>query len=48
MNDDQNDSDDFIMVANLNDIQPSQMKEVQIDGEDVCIVIALAIGLLTV
>jgi glycine betaine catabolism B len=38
MNDDQNDSDDFIMVANLNDIQPSQMKEVQIDGEDVCIV----------
>jgi hypothetical protein len=30
--------DDFIRVANVNDIQPSQMKEVQIDGEDVYIV----------
>jgi ferredoxin-NADP reductase/nitrite reductase/ring-hydroxylating ferredoxin subunit len=33
---DQNE-DDFVKVAEANDIQPSQMKEVQFDGEDVCI-----------
>jgi glycine betaine catabolism B len=33
---DQND-DDFVKVAETKDIQTSQMKEVQIDGEDVCI-----------
>ena len=34
--DDQND-DDFVKVAGTKDIQTSQMKEVQIDGESVCI-----------
>src|ERR687886_1814706 len=34
--DDQN-KDDFVRVAETKDIQTSQMKEVQIDGEDVCI-----------
>jgi glycine betaine catabolism B len=34
--DDQN-KDDFVRVAETKDIQKSQMKEVQIDGEDVCI-----------
>ena len=29
--------DDFVRVADTNDIQTSQMKEVQIDGQDVCI-----------
>jgi nitrite reductase/ring-hydroxylating ferredoxin subunit/ferredoxin-NADP reductase len=33
---DEND-DDFVRVADTNDIQTSQMKEVQIDGQDVCI-----------
>ena len=33
---DQND-DDFVKVAETKDIQTSQMKEVQIDGNDVCI-----------
>jgi ferredoxin-NADP reductase/nitrite reductase/ring-hydroxylating ferredoxin subunit len=33
---DQNE-DDFVKVAETKDIQTSQMKEVQIDGEDVCI-----------
>jgi len=33
---DQND-DDFVIVAETKDIQTSQMKEVQIDSEDVCI-----------
>jgi ferredoxin-NADP reductase/nitrite reductase/ring-hydroxylating ferredoxin subunit len=35
MNDQNN--DDFVRVAETKDIQTSQMKEVQIDGEDVCI-----------
>src|SRR5215475_12767367 len=30
-------SENFLKVADTKDIQPSQMKEVQIDGEDVCI-----------
>jgi glycine betaine catabolism B len=30
--------EDFVKVANTNDIQPSQMKEVQVNGESVCIV----------
>ena len=34
--DDQN-KDEFVRVAETKDIQTSQMKEVQIDGEDVCI-----------
>jgi ferredoxin-NADP reductase/nitrite reductase/ring-hydroxylating ferredoxin subunit len=29
---------DFVKVADTNDIQPSQMKEVQVDGESICIV----------
>lgn len=29
---------DFVKVADTNDIQPSHMKEVQIDGESICIV----------
>jgi nitrite reductase/ring-hydroxylating ferredoxin subunit len=33
---DKNDGD-FVRVAEMKDIQTSQMKEVQIDGEDVCI-----------
>src|ERR687886_1328253 len=33
---DQNE-DDFVKVAETKDIHTSQMKEVQIDGEDVCI-----------
>jgi hypothetical protein len=33
---DQNE-DDFVRVAETKDIQTSQMKELQIDGEDVCI-----------
>lgn len=28
----------FVKVANTNDIQPSQMKEVQVNGESICIV----------
>jgi glycine betaine catabolism B len=35
MNDQNN--DDFVRVAETKDIQTSQMKEVQIDGENVCI-----------
>jgi ferredoxin-NADP reductase/nitrite reductase/ring-hydroxylating ferredoxin subunit len=34
---DQNDNDGFVRVAETKDIQTSQMKEVQIDGESVCI-----------
>ena len=30
--------DDFVKVGDTNDIQPSQMKEVQVDGESICIV----------
>jgi len=36
MMNDEND-DDFVRVADMNDIQISQMKEVQIDGQDICI-----------
>ena len=31
-------SEDFVKVANTNDIQPSHMKEVQLDGENICLV----------
>jgi ferredoxin-NADP reductase/nitrite reductase/ring-hydroxylating ferredoxin subunit len=31
-------SEDFVKVANKNAIQPSHMKEVQLDGENVCLV----------
>ena len=31
-------SEDFVKVANKNDIQPSHMKEVQFDGENICLV----------
>ena len=30
--------EDFVKVANTNDIQPSHMKEVQLDGETICLV----------
>ena len=30
-------SDDFVRVADTKDISPSQMKEVQVDGQDICI-----------
>ena len=30
--------EDFVKVVDTNDIQPSQMKEVQVDGESLCIV----------
>ncbi|MDQ3083967.1 MAG: non-heme iron oxygenase ferredoxin subunit [Thermoproteota archaeon] len=30
--------DGFIRIADTKDIQPSQMKEVQVDGESICIV----------
>ena len=30
-------SEDFVKVANTNDIQPSHMKEVQLDGEIICL-----------
>ena len=30
--------EDFVKVANTNDIQPSHMKEVQLEGESICIV----------
>ncbi len=33
---DQNE-DDFVKVAETKDIQTSQMKEIQIDSEDICI-----------
>jgi nitrite reductase/ring-hydroxylating ferredoxin subunit len=33
---DQNE-DDFVKVAETKDIQTSQMKEVQVDGEDICV-----------
>ena len=32
------DEEDFVKVANTKDIQPSQMKEIQVDGENICIV----------
>ena len=31
-------SDDFVKVADTKDIQPSRMKEVQVDGENICLV----------
>ena len=31
-------SEDFVKVADVKDIRPSQMKEVQVDGNDICIV----------
>jgi nitrite reductase/ring-hydroxylating ferredoxin subunit len=31
-------SEDFVKVADTKDIQSSQMKEVQVDGENICIV----------
>jgi ferredoxin-NADP reductase/nitrite reductase/ring-hydroxylating ferredoxin subunit len=31
-------SDDFVRVADTKDIQPSQMKEVKVDGENICVV----------
>jgi glycine betaine catabolism B len=31
-------SEDFVKVANTNDIQSSHMKEVQLDGENICLV----------
>lgn len=31
-------SEDFVKVANTKDIQPSQMKEVEVDGENICVV----------
>ena len=30
--------EDFVKVADTKDIQPSHMKEVQVDGESICIV----------
>lgn len=30
--------DDFVKVANSKDIQPSQMKEVEVNGENICVV----------
>ena len=30
--------EDFVKIANTNDIQPSEMKEVQLDEESLCIV----------
>lgn len=31
-------SEDFVKVADVNDIQPSQMKEVEVNGENICLV----------
>ena len=31
-------SEEFLTVANTKDIQPSHMKEVQVDGENICVV----------
>src|ERR671922_1370830 len=31
-------SEDFVKVANTKDIQPSQMKEVEVNGENICLV----------
>jgi hypothetical protein len=31
-------SEDFVKVADTKDIQPSHMKGVQLDGEDICVV----------
>src|SRR5262245_37188469 len=33
-----NENRDFVKVADTKDIQPSQMKEAQINGENICIV----------
>ncbi len=30
--------EDFVKVSDIKDIQPSHMKEVQLDGENICIV----------
>jgi nitrite reductase/ring-hydroxylating ferredoxin subunit len=30
-------SEDFVKVADTKDIQPSQMKEVEVDGENICV-----------
>jgi hypothetical protein len=35
-------SEDFVKVASTNDIHPSQMKEIQLDGEIICLVMPLA------
>ena len=34
---DQKEDGDFVKVAETKDIQTSQMKEIQIDGQDICI-----------
>ena len=31
-------SEDFVKVADIKDIQPSQMKEVEVNGENICVV----------
>ena len=31
-------SQDFVKVAETTDIQPSQMKEVQVNGQNICVV----------
>jgi nitrite reductase/ring-hydroxylating ferredoxin subunit len=31
-------SEEFVTVADTTDIQPSHMKEVQVDGENICVV----------
>jgi nitrite reductase/ring-hydroxylating ferredoxin subunit len=31
-------SEDFVKVADTKDIQPSHMKEVEVDGENICVV----------
>ena len=31
-------SEDFVKVANINDIRPSNMKAVEVDGEKICVV----------
>ena len=30
--------EDFVKVANTKDIQPSQMKEVEVNGQNICVV----------
>jgi glycine betaine catabolism B len=30
--------EDFVKVADVKDIQPSQMKEVQVNGQNICVV----------
>jgi hypothetical protein len=31
-------SEDFVKVADIKDIRPSQMKEVEVNGENICVV----------